>query len=150
MRSNNAPLSSDNVPLSCEKVPLSSNNVPLGSHNVYFHSNNVPLLKTLVLVLPLLDCDCVQASISLGLVIARLWFCSGFPRSWSYLCWAMGVNRLSLVLNLTLLGCGFDQASRVLVLPLLGCGYAQATPSLYLAFAGLWLCTCFPLSVSCL
>ena len=75
---------------------------------------------SLVLVLPLLGCGCVQASPSLGLLFAGLQLGLGFPQSWSYLFWAVVVHRLPSVLVLALLGNVF---SAVLVLALLGCGY---------------------------
>ena len=62
----------------------------------------------------------------------------------------MVVVRLPPVLVLPLLGSGFPQASPVWVLPLLGCGFEQAFPGLGLAFVGLWLCSGFPQSWSCL
>ena len=54
------------------------------------------------LVLPLLCCGCVQTSPSLGFVFDGLWLCSGFPQSWSCLCWAVVVYRLCPVLILAL------------------------------------------------
>ena len=50
------------------------------------------------------------------------------------LCWAVVVLRLL----------------PVMVFPLLGCSCAHMSPNLGLAFAGLWLCKCFPRSCSCL
>ena len=78
------------------------------------------------------------------------WLCLGFPWSLSCLCWAVVVYRLLPVFILFLLDCGYAQASRGLVLHLLGCGCPQTFPGLGLGFAGLWLCSYFPKSWSCL
>ena len=43
-----------------------------------------------------------------------------------------------------------DGLPLVLVLPLQGCGCPQGNPSLGLTFAGLWLCSVFPQTWSCL
>ena len=46
----------------------------------------------LVLVSPLLGCGCAQASPNFHLPYAGLCRCTGFPWSWSYLCWAVVVQ----------------------------------------------------------
>ena len=56
--------------------------------------------------------------------------------------------RLPLVLVLPLLGCGCAQASPRLVPGF--AGFSQASLGLGLASAGLWLCTGFSRSLSCL
>ena len=86
-----------------------------------------------VFVLFLLDCGWAQASHGLGLAFAGQWFCTGFPQSWSCLCWAVLVHRLP----------------PILVLSLLCFCHAQASPSRGIAFAGLWLWISFPWPWSC-
>ena len=86
--------------------------------------------EVLVLVFQLLGCGCVQASPIFHLVFSGLLLCSGAPRSWSCLCWALVVQRLIPFLAMALLVSGF----------------AQASTGLSFAFACRWLCTGLPQS----
>ena len=62
----------------------------------------------LTMLMPLVGYGYVQASPSLFLAFSGLWFCSGFPQSWSFICWAVVVHRFPLVLVLHLLHCGCE------------------------------------------
>ena len=71
-----------------------------------------------------------------------------FPWSWSCLCCAEIVRRLLPVLVLFCWAVVMLRLPSVLILALLECGFVQVSPSHGLAFAGLWLCTGFPRSLS--
>ena len=63
----------------------------------------------LVSVLPLLGSGCAQASLSLGLVFAWLWLCSGYLQSWSCCGCAQASCSLSLAFGGLWLCTGFPQ-----------------------------------------
>ena len=77
------------VPIRFREFPIMFREVSMIFHEVAMMCHEFPMMfhkVSLVLVLLLLGCGCVQTSPNLGLVFAGLLLCSGSPWFWSCLC----------------------------------------------------------------